>query len=48
MLNSSVKQCLLSSAVQESLSRYHVDLGKADEDAGAICVTYLDFPVFNK
>ena len=46
--HSSVKQYMLSSAAQESLSKYHVDLEKADEDAGAICVTYLNFPVFNK
>ena len=46
--HSSVKQYLLSSAVQESISKYHVDLEKADEDAGAICVTYLNFPVFNR
>ena len=46
--HSSVKQYLLSSAVQESTSKYHVDLEKADEDAGAICVTYLNFPVFNR
>ena len=46
--HSSVKQYLLSTAVQNSLSKYHVDLQKADEDAGAICVTYLNFPVFNR
>ena len=46
--HSSVKQYLLSSAVQESLSKYHVDLDKADEDAGAVCVTYLNFPVFSR
>lgn len=46
--HSSVKQYLLSSAVQESLSKYHVDLQKADENAGAICVTYLNLPVFNR
>ena len=44
----SVKQYLLSRAVQESLSRYHVDLKKANKDAGAICVTYLNFSVFNR
>ena len=44
----SVKQYLLSRAVQDSLSKYYVDLKKADEDAGAICVTYLNFPVFNR
>ena len=46
--HSSVKQYLLSSAAQKSLSKYHVDLEKADEDAGVICVTYLNFPVFNR
>ena len=46
--HSSVKQFTLSSAVQESPSKYHVDLEKADEDAGAICVTYLNFPIFNR
>ena len=44
----SVKQYLLSRAVQDSLSKYHIDLKKADEIAGAICVTYLNFPVFNR
>ena len=46
--HSSVKKYLLSSVAQESLSKYHIDLEKADEDAGAICVTYLNFPVFNR
>ena len=46
--HSSVKQYLLSSAVQESFSKYHVDLTKADENAGAICVTYLNLPVFDR
>ena len=46
--HSSVKQYLISSTVQKPLSKYHVDLEKADEDVGAICVTYLNFPVFNR
>ena len=46
--HSSVKQYLLASVAQESLSKYHIDLEKADEDAGAICVTYLNFPAFNR
>ena len=46
--HSSVKQYLLSSATQESPSKYYVNIEKADEDAGAICVTYLNFPVFNR
>ena len=46
--HSSVKHYLLSSAAQESLSKYHVDIEKANEDAGSICVTYLNFPVFNR
>ena len=46
--HSSVKQYLVSGAIQESRSKYHVDPEKADEDAGAICVTYLNFPVFNR
>ncbi|KAL8705148.1 MAG: hypothetical protein Q9201_001715 [Fulgogasparrea decipioides] len=44
----SVKQYLLSDAVQESLSKHFVDLRKADGDAGAVCVTYLNFPIFNQ
>ena len=44
----SVKQYLLSKPVQESLNNYHVDLEKANENAGVICVTYLNFPMFNK
>ncbi|MCJ1455420.1 hypothetical protein MMC28_005775 [Mycoblastus sanguinarius] len=43
----SVKQYLLSGVVLESLSKYYVDLKEADEDAGAICITYLNFSVFN-
>ena len=44
----SVKQYLLSRAVQTSLSKYYVDPKEADEYAGAICVTYLNFPAFNR
>ena len=43
----SVEQYLISGAVQESLSKYYVDLREADEDAGAICITYLNFLMFN-
>ncbi|KAL9629213.1 MAG: hypothetical protein Q9164_006976 [Protoblastenia rupestris] len=46
--HSSVKQYLLSRAVEESLGHYFVNLERADADAGAVCVTYLNFPVFNK
>ncbi|KAL8764795.1 MAG: hypothetical protein Q9194_006841 [Teloschistes cf. exilis] len=42
----SVKQYLLSDIVQKSLAKYFIDLRKADEVAGAVCVTYLNFPVF--
>lgn len=44
----SVKQYLLSEAVQESSGKHYVDITKVDEDAGAICVTYLNFLVFNR
>ncbi|KAL8736998.1 MAG: hypothetical protein Q9181_002122 [Wetmoreana brouardii] len=44
----SVKQYFLSDAVQKSLTKHFVDLKKADEDAGAVCITYLNFPVFNR
>lgn len=44
----SVKQYLLSDAIQESLSKHFIDLRKADEDAGAIRITYLNLPFFNR
>ncbi|KAL9025167.1 MAG: hypothetical protein Q9196_005966 [Gyalolechia fulgens] len=46
--HSSVKQYLLSRPANKSSSLYHIDLEEADADAGAICVTYLNLPVFNK
>ncbi|KAL8660534.1 MAG: hypothetical protein Q9202_006457 [Teloschistes flavicans] len=46
--HSSVRQFLYSSNVNKPRSRYYVDLDAADADAGAICVTYLNLPVFNK
>ncbi|KAL8911353.1 MAG: hypothetical protein Q9172_007688 [Xanthocarpia lactea] len=46
--HSSVKQYLLSRPANKSSSRYHIDLEDADADAGAICVTYLNLPAFNK
>ena len=46
--HSSVKQYLLSNSIQGSPRQHYVDLKKADEDAGAICVTYLNFPDFNR
>ncbi|KAL8830901.1 MAG: hypothetical protein Q9191_001175 [Dirinaria sp. TL-2023a] len=42
----SVKQYLCSGATVKSRS-HDINLEKADADAGAICVTYLSFPVFN-
>ncbi len=44
----SVKQYLLLEVVQELLGKHYVDVTKANEDADAICVTYLNFLVFNK
>ena len=46
--HSSVRQYLCSDVVTNPQSRYHVDLDTADADAGAICVTYLNLPVFKK
>ena len=46
--HSSVKKYLLSGVDKGSLSKYYVDPKEADEYAGAICVTYLNFPVFNR
>ena len=46
--HSSVKQYLLSKAVQRPLSKYYIDLQKADAEAGTICITYLNFAVFDK
>ncbi|KAL8726314.1 MAG: hypothetical protein Q9166_006792, partial [cf. Caloplaca sp. 2 TL-2023] len=45
--HSSVLQYLRSNFINKSLSRYYIDLEQADADAGAICVTYLNLPVFN-
>lgn len=42
--HSSVKRYLCDDAM--SLSRYYIDLEKADRDAGAVCITYLNFPNF--
>ncbi|KAI4210986.1 MAG: hypothetical protein LQ351_006213 [Letrouitia transgressa] len=44
----SVKQYLLSDAVQKSSSKHFIDLRKADEDAGAVSITYLNFPIFDR
>ena len=44
--HSSVKQYLLSPGFNESLGHYHIDLQEADANAGAVCVTYLNFPIF--
>ncbi|KAL8944837.1 MAG: hypothetical protein Q9211_000444 [Gyalolechia sp. 1 TL-2023] len=46
--HSSVRQYLCSDVANKPQSRYHVDLDAADADAGAICVTYLNLPIFNK
>jgi hypothetical protein len=45
--HSSVKQYLLSDALDKSLQSYKIDLEEADADIGAVCVTYLNFSVFN-
>ncbi len=45
--HSSVKQYLLSDALDESLQSYEIDLEEADADIGAVCVTYLNFSVFD-
>jgi len=45
--HSSVKQYLLSDALDESLQAYKIDLEEANADIGAVCVTYLSFNVFN-
>ena len=44
---SSVKQYLISEAVSERLPSYHINLEKANFDAGAICIIYLNFNIFN-
>ena len=46
-IHSSVQQYLRSKVINGSPNRYYIDLEKADADAGAICVTYLNFPIFN-
>lgn len=45
--HSSVMQYLLSDAVDKSLQSYKIDLEEANADIGAVCVTYLNFSVFN-
>ncbi|KAL9103663.1 MAG: hypothetical protein Q9163_001322 [Psora crenata] len=45
--HSSVKKYLCSTAITKFLSRYYIDLGKADADVGVTCLTYLNSPVFN-
>ncbi|KAL8896568.1 MAG: hypothetical protein Q9207_007647 [Kuettlingeria erythrocarpa] len=44
--HSSVLQYLSSEDINRPLSRHHIDLEQADAGAGAICVTYLSFPMF--
>ena len=46
--HSSVKQYLSSEAVDASLQHYHIELKDADANAGAVCVTYLNFGIFQK
>ena len=46
--HSSVKQYLLSEAISTSLRPYHIDLGRADAEVGAVCVTYLNFGIFSR
>ena len=45
--HSSVLQYLRSDMISKSLGQYFIGLKKADADAGATCVTYLNLPVFN-
>ena len=44
----SVRQYLVSKEPLKWLQQYHIDLEVADTEAGAICVTYLNFGVFDK
>ena len=44
----SVKQHLTSGTIGKSGGKYSVDLQKAELMAGALCVTYLNFPEFNR
>ena len=46
--HSSVLQYLRSDMISKPLGQYFIDLKKADADAGATCVTYLNLPVFNR
>ena len=45
--HSSVLQYLRSDMISKSLAQYFIVSKKADADAGATCVTYLNLPVFN-
>ncbi|KAL8671467.1 MAG: hypothetical protein Q9168_004036 [Polycauliona sp. 1 TL-2023] len=46
--HSSVRLYLLSGPEKMSSKSHHVDLEKADADMGAICITYLNFPLFDR
>ncbi|KAG8525640.1 uncharacterized protein KY384_000400 [Bacidia gigantensis] len=46
--HSSVRQYLLSDSIEASLKDYSIDVEKTESEAGAICVTYLNFPEFEK
>ena len=43
----SVKQYLLSEAIGTSPRPYHIDLERSDAEVGAVCVTYLNFGIFD-
>lgn len=45
--HSSVKQYLASHDINSALGCYYVDLDQADAYAGTICVTYLNFSIFD-
>ena len=45
--HSSVKQYLISQAISERLPFYYINLEEANLDAGTVCVTYLNFNIFN-
>lgn len=46
-VHTSVRTFLLEESNEPSLSMFHLDADRADHKLGEICLTYLDFDVFN-
>ena len=44
----SIKQHLISKATEDVLAQYHLSMPEAEIEAGEICVTYLNFSMFDR